>query len=548
MTDDINDLIDTVYETVLDTGRFDELIALAADGVANDASRDRFVALRQTFEQHVVQAEKLLSRLPTAERGTGTSQPVFSLTRSGRIEEANEAALRLFDLSTAKSIDDLPEVGDAAPLFHAFAAGRADHSPILRLTRKDTGKPYIFRIESQDRQSEAPGFRAVGADTLWSEAAGEAMAALYGFSPSERDVLGLLMDGLSPTEAAERRGRSLETIRQQIKAMIAKSACSGLQELMQIARAVALAAGRRSRLWTESEDWFDRRSLHLSDGRRLDYIEQGDPDGTPVVFLHGCLCGNRFPPSAHAFFQSTGIRLIAPARPWHGQSDPLDPMVERPDTYAADLAALADHLGLGAFALLSFDVGSIVALCVGAQLADRLDSVTCVSAQPPIRSFRDFAAAPPQQRIFALLPRISVPLLSYMAKVGDRRLKSDGIDGFATTVFANAPADLKACEDPELLRLFWEGHLFHVEKGSDGFINDCRLVASSWKDRFSAFNTPLRFIHGDQNQSVPLSRVRDFALQANAPLSVVADAGHSLIFSHWRDVFDLLPSGADSQA
>jgi pimeloyl-ACP methyl ester carboxylesterase len=98
------------------------------------------------------------------------------------------------------------------------------------------------------------------------------------------------------------------------------------------------------------------RSVRLSSGVTLPYVEQGDPAGVPVVLLHGFTDSWRsfervlphLPPSVHAF---------APSQRGHGDAD-------RPATgyrtrdFSADVAAFADALGLPAVVVVGHSMGA----------------------------------------------------------------------------------------------------------------------------------------------------------------------------------------------
>ena len=537
--DAIVGMIDAVYGVVLDQDRFDELIALSATNLEDDARKARFAALQASMEAHLHRAEDMLSRFPPEEGDDGDERPAFRVSRAGRILDANTQATALLGIRPGLTIDDLDLSADASASLRAFAAGTGSHTPILRLTRRDTGKPYIVLIDWSPAEGAERHLLARGADAVWSDGAAEAMMALFGLSMSEAEVLGLLLSGFSPSEVAAKRDRALDTVRQQIRSMLSKTQSPGTAGLIHMARAVAQSVKRQPGAGAATARF--RRGRHrLPDARVVDYLRQGREAGEAVVFLHGCLCGNRFPRAAAEYLHRNGIDLVSPARPSHGRSSGRPDLLDRPDGYAEDLISLVDDLGIGRFHLLAFDIGTIFALTCARRLAGRVTGITCVSAQPPMRGLHDWASAPAQQRIFALMPGFSLPLLRFLAKAGDRRLKRDGMAGFAKTVFGGAPADLRACENPDLLRLFWEGHLFHVETGSDGFINDCRLVAARWDNRFAAPDVPVHFVHGEENVSVAPGRVFAFADRIGAQVTLVPGAGHSLVFSHWPAVLDIV--------
>src|SRR4051794_41876942 len=61
-------------------------------------------------------------------------------------------------------------------------------------------------------------------------------------------------------------------------------------------------------------------TLELDDGRALGYAEYGQPDGAPIVYLHG-LPGSRLDPAAlDQEYRQLGARVVALERPGYGLS------------------------------------------------------------------------------------------------------------------------------------------------------------------------------------------------------------------------------------
>ena len=531
--DDITSLIGSIYATAVDTEGFAALLELADTRLNNDTHRRRFEALRSNFETHVVRAEALIGALPK----TGLSQenpndpcPRFDLDRRLHVISPNPAAQDLLGLCDGAPLDTLELTTDTLRAIKRFATGQSDHAPVLRLTRKDTGKPMLLRCQTRGGRETVQCF---GVDIPWHDGASSEMRALYELTASENEVLGLLVEGHSPQEVAEVRDRSIETIRQQIKAMFRKTGTTGTLELLHLGRVVCVSSAQIEDT-TRAQD--QNHALRLPDGRSMSYRDIGSPTGRPIIFLHGCLGGNRLPKAAEAKLSRLGLRWIAPARPWHGSSDGWPALVSDPSRYGEDLRTLADRLDLKDITLVGYDAGAALACCAAGGLGARLRRVIALAITPPMQSMRDFAAAPTQQRILALAAKTSVPFLRYLSIVGDRKLRLEGREAFADTVFRNAPADLRACCDPEVLDLMWEGHFFHVAQGNDSFINDCRLIASDWSAKAKLMCAPLHLVHGGADQIVPLSRARSFAQSFGASLTVIEHAGHSLPFSHWLDV------------
>jgi pimeloyl-ACP methyl ester carboxylesterase len=136
--------------------------------------------------------------------------------------------------------------------------------------------------------------------------------------------------------------------------------------------------------YTEYRDPQDKQLFQLPDGRMLGYAEYGDPQGKPLFYFHG------WPSSRIEFAGMNGneiaaklhVRVISVDRPGFGLSSyqPHHRFIDWPQ----DINCLADYLGLGQFAVMSYSAGSPYALACAYNLVDRLTAVGVVSglAQP----------------------------------------------------------------------------------------------------------------------------------------------------------------------
>ena len=117
--------------------------------------------------------------------------------------------------------------------------------------------------------------------------------------------------------------------------------------------------------------------LTLRDGRRLGYIDCGDPAGRPLFYFHAfrfCKFG-RLP---HQIANRLGIRLVAPDRPGFGLSD-FKPERTLKD-WASDVAELADALQIGQYAVAGHSGGSPYAAVCAHQLPGRVRKAAMFSS------------------------------------------------------------------------------------------------------------------------------------------------------------------------
>lgn len=122
------------------------------------------------------------------------------------------------------------------------------------------------------------------------------------------------------------------------------------------------------------------------DGRTLCFAEWGDPNGRPVLGLHGTpgcrLLGSRR--IEHGFeevLRSIGVRLITYDRPGYGRSD------RRPGRNVVDcvpdVAAIADAAGVHRFSVEGGSSGAHHALAVAALFPTRVRRAACVAPMAP---------------------------------------------------------------------------------------------------------------------------------------------------------------------
>ncbi|WP_375287901.1 alpha/beta fold hydrolase [Sphingomonas sp.] len=215
-----------------------------------------------------------------------------------------------------------------------------------------------------------------------------------------------------------------------------------------------------------------------SDGTQIFYKDWGAKDATPIVFHHGWPLSADDWDNQMMVFLAEGYRVIAHDRRGHGRSTQTDTGNEM-DTYAADVAALTDHLDLkGAIHIGHSTGGGEVAHYVARAKPGRVAKAVLIGAVPPvmvkseanpgglpIEVFDGFRAALVANRAQFFLDVPSGPFYGYNregAKVdegvirnwwrqgmmGGAKAHYDCIKAFSETDFTE---DLKAIEVPVLV-------------------------------------------------------------------------------------------------
>lgn len=120
------------------------------------------------------------------------------------------------------------------------------------------------------------------------------------------------------------------------------------------------------------------------DGRTLGVAEYGPPDGVPVFSLHGTP-GSRYggpPPEQPDLYERLGVRVVGYDRPGYGLSTRHRGRCVA--DAAADVATIADHLGIDRFAVTGGSGGGPHCLAVATLLPERVSRVACVVGVAPL--------------------------------------------------------------------------------------------------------------------------------------------------------------------
>jgi len=133
-----------------------------------------------------------------------------------------------------------------------------------------------------------------------------------------------------------------------------------------------------------------RKTLELSTGITMQYLETGDPSGEALILLHGYTDTSRSwsRSMAHLAALRPDLRIFALDQRGHGGSSlPADPSCRkapetcfRPADFAGDVLAFMDALGLSRVTLAGHSMGSLVAEELALDHPERFDRIVLVGS------------------------------------------------------------------------------------------------------------------------------------------------------------------------
>jgi len=275
-------------------------------------------------------------------------------------------------------------------------------------------------------------------------------------------------------------------------------------------------------------------AVRLPDGRRLACTAIGPRDGLPVVQLHGAI-GTPLRPCAttDAALTAAGVRLILPQRPGFGDSDP-HPGRTLCD-WPADLAVLADALGLERFAVLGVSAGGPYAAASARAMPDRVVVTAITSGTVPLWGPDARPASTPLLRLGAHTVRR--PRTSRVVSRGVVRAVRARPDLLLGLVSRRSAAADRTHLTPERRSAMVDGVLEAIAGGPECILDDVRIALGPWGFAPAEVAGEVQVWHGARDATVPVADALAVAgAIPGARTTVLMQEGHFFLRAHLAQV------------
>lgn len=489
----------------------------------------------------------------------------FCITRDLQITACNDAARDLYGLGVGAGMARMPMAAEdlealGARVRELFKTVSGD-TRLLRLhvAGEDgrSARPILFRLRRITCADCPPFVLVVTSHLRWPAGLSDALAASFGLTASETEVLRALTQSQSPKEIAEGRQRSVETVRAQIKSLQQKTETRSQGELvrlalsaMDVADPVAEAPGAQApTVWSGGGPTLKPqryRSLRRPDGRQVDYLVFGAAQGRSVIHMGSFLNLLRWPAVAEAEAERRGLRIIVPVRPGYLNSTPLPADQPRLDAVAHDVAAIAEAEGAERFPMIVLGQDASYAAAFNLLHPGRLRGVIGCAATLPVDDADCFDRMGKWHRFIYTSARFTPQLLPFMIRAGVAMARRTGDGDFLRTVTAESPSDQALLKDPAMLEAIMAGTepLLQFRTTPDAIAAEFRLRSQRAGDRLLQGlqgNFPVWMLHGPDDLHTPPATLAERERQCPWVRFVrLEDGGVLLFYRHWARVLDLL--------
>jgi pimeloyl-ACP methyl ester carboxylesterase len=231
-----------------------------------------------------------------------------------------------------------------------------------------------------------------------------------------------------------------------------------------------------------------QRDVPLTDGRTVRVYDTGGGDGFAVLWHHGTPQTGALADPLISAAAARDTRLLSYGRPSYGGSTPHPGRDVA--SAAADVAQIADALGVARFAVMGASGGGPHALACAALLPDRVAGVATLGSPAPYTESFDWFGG-----------MVSPGGLRAAVAGREARERYAATEEFDENSFT--PADWAALEDA------WSSLGADVGRagaaGPDGEIDDDLAYVAPWGFDVTQIVAPVLVVHGGQDRVIPPS-------------------------------------------
>lgn len=284
------------------------------------------------------------------------------------------------------------------------------------------------------------------------------------------------------------------------------------------------------------------RTIRLSDGRALAYLDTGDPEGRPLFHFHGGP-GSRL--EGLLFDQLNrrlGIRMIVPDRPGYGLSDSQEDRTYL--DWPQDVRELADHLGIDRFAVLGWSSGGPHAVAAAHGVPERIAVAAIAAGEGPYASddfprevlTRDTFSGSRTNRLFIWSANNGPWLIRALSRMMRIAVFSDPV-GLAESF---GDTSLSARDRQFFKRREYAAELVEAfRQGAEGITRDLTIERRDWPFELEDIHAPKVLVfHGEEDAGVD-PRVAHYVCgripSCDEP-TIFPGEGHSVVYYRYEEI------------
>lgn len=273
--------------------------------------------------------------------------------------------------------------------------------------------------------------------------------------------------------------------------------------------------------------------ISTSDGRTLQVLESGAPDGRAVLFHTGTPNSRLMYANDVAVAKRMGVRLISYDRPGYGGSDPQPGRSVADCT--GDVRTIAAALGIERLGVMGWSGGGPHALACAALLEDLVPAVVSIASPAPYGADGlDYFDGMGKANVDGFRLRLSDP---DAARLKTAALREQAVNGTPEQLLEML-STLLSPVDAAVLTGDYAAFLASCDReglapGHEGWWDDGQATSAiPWGFELSSIRTPVLLLHGRQDRFVPFGHGEWLARQIPGVEAWLTEEDGHMTFLH----------------
>ncbi|RGP42299.1 hypothetical protein BPTFM16_02612 [Altererythrobacter insulae] len=537
------EIVSTSWRSVSDSDAFGEMIEAWNRKLAAAKKQPRMPLIDRVLRDQLMSIDRLLDDRreiqiedPLEKAVSETPAAAMVLSPEGIVANLNAAAEDSFGVSQGMraGVDWLrPDcVADYRAVRNSVSNRRNSQYAIVRLNHLSNDGLFaeVYRLSIEENLEDYVVVRSLQLD--WHPSVTEALEKAFGLTSAETEICRLLFTYLDLSRVADQRSVSLETVRTQVKRILAKIEAHSKTELIRLLGLLcASSSAKREKLDLSWSDPLKREKfLTRFDGRKIGYSWIGAEDGRPVLFIPDQMSCNYFPELVRSNLEDEGIKLYILSLPGFGNSDPPISKSQLDDGCDA-IEQFCEQLASGPIPSLAFRSAQPYLFRVSSLRPDLFNFLLCIGLPLNITEMRKACLDPLDATMLKLAQQAPVAY-ELVCRIGYRLMQNRGPDFYWSKLYSRNQADLETVANQELRPLLRASVRHIAAKGFSTFKRSQLLLADSPVQNWvRASSVPFHWIVPELSVTM---RDEDFLevmdLNALSTLEIVANTGDLLPF------------------
>lgn len=567
--DDRDQVISHIYDVALDPARFDELVDSWEQSVptlqlAGQAGEAGIVELDSALGAHIQRADAFLDQLRYDAPDAGIVIPpefdkvaALMVDKSLTIVAANARATGALGIGPQMRLgaigiepQDCEVLGDQ---IRRMLIKPGASPTVFRVRTAEAGAYMILHLRVVAPGGHPPAVLAVTSQLAWPAGFDMILRDAFELTGAEVDVARQLVECASVKEIAERRARSIDTVRAQIKAILAKTEAKSQVELvrlllsmMEMSHVAPVAPAKAVNTGSGTLIPREYHTIYGRDGRQLDYLRLGDQAGAPVIWLHLDFGLARWPADAEAWAAQNGLRVIVPIRAGYGGSDPVPQTQNFIERTIEDIRAVMAAEAVERCPVMSIGADSRYAFALNATYPESVSAIVATGGLLPLTRPEQYERMHKHFRFIMTCARYTPRFLPFMVKAGFHLARKKGKRAYVQAVFGGSKGDLAVTEDPQVFEAMVTGSeisLSDDHSAHNAFARQVIEETHDWSDMVakSKNGPPIRFFNGLDDPQVHPDTLDDFIEDYPwIDFDVDPTGGQLLFFRDWARILPIV--------